>query len=790
MNMILRIIGALAITFTLAAGAVAQSDTASMLTTWGATASRAEGILETKLASTPALETLRAELVDQRTQALALEQESRATIAPIRAELDALGPAPSDGETEAQELASRRAALNATLTTASVPLLVAQAGYSRSDAYIREINTLIRDRFTDELVELGPSPMSPTIWGEPIKELTDYGTRLARELQDTFAQEASLTALKQKAPLVLFIALLGGWMLLGFRRGFSEVVEKALAFGGTVTLWQSGLAELARLVVPSVGAFALIFAVNSTGLAGVWGTPIINALPQIALALIAAPWLGRSIFGENRSGESIIGIGSAGASAGYRLSFMLGGVYATSTLIDAIALQGRFTPESQAVLSFPLIVIASLIFYRLSVVMRRGREETETSPLQIGSEGEEEHESSIFAFVRMFGRLLQIIAFTAPALAAIGYFAAARFLVYPTIITLAFVASLLLIFDLVRAFLNHWVEAENQELRRDQFRLMPVFVAFLLILGALPVLALIWGARTSDLLEIWGWLNDGVAIGNSRFSLSDLFVFVMVFGAGYVITRLLQKTISKSVLPRTKLDIGGKTAILSGLGYVGITLAGLAAISATGLDLSSLAIVAGALSLGIGFGLQTIVSNFVSGIILLIERPIKEGDWIIAGGHEGVVRKISVRATLVDTFDRCAVVIPNSELIAGSVLNWTSPDQTGRVKVPVGVAYGTDVDRVKEILLEIAAGHDRVMRYPEPSVVFQGFGASSLDFELRCFLYDINYILSTRSDLNFAVYNKFTEEGIEIPFAQSDVTLKNVDQIGEVIAKALNPAGD
>jgi len=310
-------------------------------------------------------------------------------------------------------------------------------------------------------------------------------------------------------------------------------------------------------------------------------------------------------------------------------------------------------------------------------------------------------------------------------------------------------------------------------------------VGTLLAVGSLPLMALIWGARPSDLWEIWGWLNDGISIGESRFSLTDLLVFVLIFGIGYTITRLLQKTIRKSVLPRTKLDIGGKSAVLTGVGYVGVTVAALTAISATGLDLSSLAIVAGALSVGIGFGLQTIVSNFVSGIILLIERPIKEGDWIIAGGHEGIVRKISVRATLVDTFDRCAVVIPNSDLIAGSVLNWTSPDLTGRVKVPIGVAYGTDPEKVKEVLLAIARDNPVALKYPAPSVVFKNFGASSLDFELRVFLRDVNKILSVHSDINFEIARRFAQEGIEIPFDQHDVTLKNVDQIGAAVSTAI-----
>ena len=193
-----------------------------------------------------------------------------------------------------------------------------------------------------------------------------------------------------------------------------------------------------------------------------------------------------------------------------------------------------------------------------------------------------------------------------------------------------------------------------------------------------------------------------------------------------------------------------------------------------GLDLSNLAIVAGALSLGIGFGLQSIVSNFVSGIILLAERPIKAGDWISVGGSEGTVKKISVRSTEIETFDRATVIMPNADFISGSVKNFMYGNTIGRFILNIGVGYDSDPNQVKEILLECAKNHPLVLAYPESYVVFSDFGASSLDFELRGYLADCGNGLSVRSDLRFALFQRLKEEGIEIPFPQQDVYVKNL----------------
>ena len=211
----------------------------------------------------------------------------------------------------------------------------------------------------------------------------------------------------------------------------------------------------------------------------------------------------------------------------------------------------------------------------------------------------------------------------------------------------------------------------------------------------------------------------------------------MLFIALLFATRLFQRWLRERALQQTRMDPGIANSIDTVVGYAGIALAALLAISYAGFDITNLAIVAGALSVGIGFGLQSIVNNFVSGLILLIERPIKVGDWIVVGDQQGHVRRISVRATEIETFDRASLIIPNSELITGRVLNWTHRDSLGRVNIKIGVGYTSDPEQVIAILKKCADDHPQVLRTPAPVAIFENFGDSALDFTLRVCLADI-----------------------------------------------------
>ncbi|MEW6428306.1 MAG: mechanosensitive ion channel domain-containing protein [Thermodesulfobacteriota bacterium] len=272
------------------------------------------------------------------------------------------------------------------------------------------------------------------------------------------------------------------------------------------------------------------------------------------------------------------------------------------------------------------------------------------------------------------------------------------------------------------------------------------------------------------------FLIQGGSIGGTS-------IYPLRIGGGFVLFTLLWTLAGRlaerisAELKAGRLNRAGRDTAVTIFRYAAFVAAVLLGLGVAGFNLGNLAIIAGALSVGIGFGLQNIVNNFVSGLILLFERPIKRGDWIIVGSTEGHVREINVRATMIRTFDNADVVVPNSELISGQVTNWMLSDRSGRVRVPVGVAYGSDTKKVKEILLQEAHAHPLIVTdgsTPQPQVLFMEFGDSSLNFELRAFISDIDMRLQVKSDLYFAIDAAFRRDGIEIPFPQRDLHIKDI----------------
>jgi potassium-dependent mechanosensitive channel len=303
-----------------------------------------------------------------------------------------------------------------------------------------------------------------------------------------------------------------------------------------------------------------------------------------------------------------------------------------------------------------------------------------------------------------------------------------------------------------------------------------VLSAALRVFFLVVAIAFAIGPRGLLAVEVFGAVQEaalGFRLGGVTISLTAILSALAALLILLVATRAVQRWLQTRLLPRTSLDPSLQLSVSTILGYVGVIAAVALALGVLGIDLQKIALVAGALSVGIGFGLQSIVSNFVSGLILLAERPIRVGDSIVVKGEEGLVRRIRVRATEVETFERATVIIPNSDLISGVVKNWTHADTTGRVIVQVGVNYDADPDQVRDILLACAGEHPLLLKFPPPSVFLMAFGASALEFELRCVVANVDNGLRVKSDLHFAVLRRFRAAGISIPVPQREVRVRH-----------------
>ncbi len=373
----------------------------------------------------------------------------------------------------------------------------------------------------------------------------------------------------------------------------------------------------------------------------------------------------------------------------------------------------------------------------------------------------------------------------------VGYLNLGLYIVSRTIVTLGVIAIAFLLHGAVREGLRQATSEENpfgrwvrkrfamEEAEADRWRFWIVLLFDVLLVIALIVFLLnVWGVPWTEIKTAFLGLVYGAEIGGHTFSLINVGLALGTFILLMLIVRLLRGVLSKRILVQTRLDIGVRDAVTAGVGYVGVVVAALVALSLVGFDFGDIALIFGALSIGIGFGLQHVVNNFISGLILLVQRPIKAGDWIVVGSgadaSEGYVKRINVISTEITTFDNATIIVPNNQLMTMEVMNWTHRGRLGRVKVPIGVSYSSEPEKVREILMRCARENASVLSRPAPTVIFKAFGESSLDFELRVFIRDIDYVFNVASELRFAVKKALDEAGIEIPFPQRDVHVKSM----------------
>lgn len=744
--------------------------------------SRAATALQDRVVSAKTLEQLRSQLVVVRDRNSAIVDRGNIRASALEAQLKSLGPPPADGQDEAAEIASRRSNLTNALADANAPVRRANEILSEAEFYIRQVDRQLRARQFDMLLNRYPSPLAPSTWSTGLREIIEIRKRVERDVNAELARPSISMKLEETVPLAIGLALFGILFLTVLQNPVSRALKRYCSrpASGGKALFLGLLYNASFIVLPMIGALIFISAFPVLDIYPNSMRTAVIAVPAMALFLIIANWIGHTLFAPGQSRWRLLDLDDREARRGLRLCQGLGVFMAIEITLEALQRDNTLNDATVSALSAPPLFAAAVMLWLLAGVIRSKEEQPAggAQPSEAAEDEEDAEEAYVkpqeSGFLLFLALLMRAAAVLAVCVTTVGYVQLARAAIIPVIMTVAQLGLGFMVYHLVLVIVKTATGRAEEEAA-------PVFVSIGLIcvltLIFAPLIALTWGARGTDILEVWRLLTEGIQLGDIRLSLDSFLVLVAVFGVGVVVTRWLQNLLKTTVLPQTRMDTGAKTAVVTGTGYVGLTLASLIAVSTAGLNLSSLAVVAGALSVGIGFGLQTIVSNFVSGIILLIERPIKEGDWIEVSGQSGYVRKISVRSTRIETFDRHDVIIPNSDLIAGTVRNMTLSNKQGRLMVPVRVAYGSDLDKVRQILLDAGRGHYTIARYPAPFVLFMGLGDSALNFELRCYLKDVNNILTTQSDLLFTIYNELGKAGIEIPFPQRDLHIKDVDKL-------------
>ena len=699
---------------------------------------------------------VRLQLEELARQLLASAVAFRPRLSEINARLEQLGPAPPEGQqefeivsAERQQLAAEKAEINAVLGLAEslsirVNSLIEKIGLMRSELF-RSVLTkryALYDAFDGQLLD------------DVRNEYTSFYRAVSSWLK--FIVKFKFQSVLGAAFFALVAAAV---LLVGGRRIFGRLIDADPTAESpsylsrlSVAFWSTLLPTLA------VGAFlvATLFFFNYFNvLRGDIGTFLtalftvigivfcVNRLANAVLAPKLPNW--RLISIDSRTAHRLVVLATA-------MAFVIGANYFLTVINNTMG-----SPLSLTIArSFLAAVIVGLLLILIGLL----RDET----------GAWRPWRSWLRYTAIGLGCFIILA------ALLGYIGLATFVSLQVVVTGTVLLTAYIGFLSSRAIgaeggfaetsVGRWLASKSstEEATLDQLGLVvSLAINLLILLVFLPLILLMWGFQLGD-IQAWTYkVGSGFSIGSFRFSPTGILTGIVVFAIGYFVTRWFQGWLDGSVMARGRVDTGVRNSIRTVVGYTGLALAGLIAISSAGIDLSSFALVAGGLSLGIGFGLQNVVSNFVSGLILLAERPFKAGDWIVAGDVSGTVKKISVRATEIETFQRQSVILPNSQLINSAVGNWTHRNKLGRVDIKVGVAYDSDAKRAYAVLLDIARNHPLVLKNPEPFVLFVNFGPAALEFEIRVFLADVLNGNVVHNDIRFAILEAFDAEGIEIP---------------------------
>ncbi len=713
-----------------------------------------------------------------------------------REQLEQLGPKPADkAPPEAAAVAAEREGLQRQFEEADAAVKRAKLLSVRLDQASGTILSLRRDLFARALLARSYSLLSPALW-----------ISIWRDAPYDFAALGSVAGAWWSAAATR----LQFWSTLGLLAGMG-----AIAFGYVM------MSRLQRRVAHRDPARAKITAFQKA--AGAIGVVITTAaIPMIAMALMVGLWRGLGLFnlrldpfvaslsdGVARVAVTV-GVANGLLAPGLsnwrmldlsdrtverlaRLALSVALVVSAAKVAEAVVdVIGASLALSVALRGISGLVVAGMLAIGLQGIARAPDEDDAC----LGPKLDAERDWYGPMRLAIWSAVVAII-----AAALIGYVSFEAFLV-EQVVWITFIGSALYMLlgltseaialgllpqaRLGRALMSS-LGLRKESL--DQLSVLFAGAAQLALIVAAAMLALApWGVESDDMFSSIRAAFFGFRVGDVTISLSGMIISFLLFAIGFALTRGFQHWLESTLLPRTQLDAGLRNSIRTSVGYIGFVIAAAVGLGYMGLSFDKLAIVAGALSVGIGFGLQSIVNNFVSGLILLWERAIRVGDWVVMGDEQGYVRRINVRSTEIETFDRATMIVPNSNLVTGVVKNWVRNDKTGRIRIPIAVHMNADPEEVRETLLACARAHDLVLKTPGPNVLFTAMGEGMLKFDLMCFVADVETSGRVKSDLHFTIFKRFKEAGFALgpPGAPPTGTIAGLERLEAVLERAKN----
>lgn len=701
-----------------------------------------------------------------------------------------IGPKPADdAPAESASITAERDALSARAAELDAVLKQAKLLKVRADQLSDRITSRRRALFTDQLLARSYSVLDPSLWLAAAAAVPIELRGINYLLSDWAAYaNARMQPIGQIA--IGFASLLIVGLIFVARSVLARPIRRAElgVDGAPISRLRacslSALVAILRMAAGPLAATAVLALLNGFDLL----PPRVNEIAQGLLLAISIVAIGVGLLdgalAPREPQRRVVPLSNEIAGLIFRFASIGLWILAVTVTLGAfhraLVVPVPLSVATSAAMSLCLVLVASRSMRALNALSGDGDEDITDAKAGAAKEttaptadAGEVPSTSLLNWIKFPFWILNL---TVVGALVIGYVSFASFLSSRALIAVVMAGTLYLVVALINSlFIDALATGPRARHAAKLIGVRPASLELLAVLtaGLLKAVAIIgiviltvgtFGTSTSDLADIASRVTLGFTIGNSTVAIGDILSALLFLAVGIVIARAIQRWFAVAILPKTAFDQGLQNSIATIIGYIGSITVIAMAMGQLGLNLENIALVAGALSVGIGFGLQSIVSNFVSGLILLAERPIRVGDTIAVKGEEGYVRRISVRATEIETFDRAAVLIPNSDLITGMVKNFTHANTTGRVIVAVNVAYDADADEVRDILIGCACDHPQVLRSPPPRVFLMAFGDSYLKFELRCVVANVDYALTVKSDLHFAVLDRLKAAKIGIPY--------------------------